>query len=254
MKFITLEHEPNYYSKKLAYLTPGFSGADIANVCNEAALHAARVKKDMVTKEDLEYAVERLVGGTEKRNHAMSPQDKKVVAYHESGHALVGWMLKHTDALLKVTIVPRTNLALGFAQYIPKDQKLYSKEELFERMCMTLGGRVAESLTFNRITTGAQNDLDKVTKMAYAQVKEYGMNDEIGLVSFTEEEIKESGRRPYSKRMASMIDEEVRKLVGKAYKRTEEVLMKNKAKLELVGIHYLFKSLHTDSSCISYQN
>lgn len=245
MKFITLEHDPSHYSKKLSYLTPGFSGADIANVCNEAALHAARLKKEMVTKEDLEYAVERLVGGTEKRNHAMSPQDKKVVAYHESGHALVGWMLKHTDALLKVTIVPRTNLALGFAQYIPKNQKLYSKEELFERMCMALGGRVAESLTFNRITTGAQNDLQKVTKMAYAQVKEYGMNDEIGLVSFTDEEIEERGRKPYSKRLASMIDDEVRRLVTKAYKTTEEVLIKNKDKLELVYLLCYLYSKHS---------
>ncbi|KAH0808191.1 hypothetical protein GEV33_014600 [Tenebrio molitor] len=141
LKSIALEDVPDFYSKRLAHLTPGFSGADIANVCNEAALHAARSKQKHVNRENLEYAVERLVGGTEKRNHAMSPQEKQVVAYHESGHALVGWMLEHTDALLKVTIVPRTNLALGFAQYIPRDQKLYTKEELFERMCMTLGGR-----------------------------------------------------------------------------------------------------------------
>lgn len=234
MKFIALEHEPSHYSKKLAYLTPGFSGADIANVCNEAALHAARFKKEMVTGDDLEYAVERLVGGTEKRNHAMSPQDKKIVAYHESGHALVGWMLKHTDALLKVTIVPRTNLALGFAQYIPKDQKLYTKEELFERMCMTLGGRVAESLTFNKITTGAQNDLEKVTKMAYSQIREFGMNNTVGLISFSEEEIKEAGRKPYSKKLSALIDEEVRGLIMRAYKKTESVLTENKDKLELV--------------------
>lgn len=129
-----------------------------------------------------------MVGGTEKRDHAMSPSEKKVVAYHEAGHALVGWLLEHTDALLKVSIVPRTNLALGFAQYTPTDQKLYTKEQLFERMCMALGGRVAESLTFNRITTGAQNDLSKVTKMAYAQVQQFGMNDNVGLVSFDEEQ------------------------------------------------------------------
>ncbi|GJQ87160.1 hypothetical protein Trydic_g12516 [Trypoxylus dichotomus] len=235
LKGIALEKAPDIYSKNLAFLTPGFSGADIANICNEAALHAARFKKKKVTRADLEYAVERVVGGTEKRSHAMTPETKRVVAYHESGHAIVGWMLKHTDALLKVTIVPRTNLALGFAQYIPRDQKLHSKEELFERMCMTLGGRVAESLTFNRITTGAQNDLEKVTKMAYAQVKEFGMNNLIGLVCFPEQEIKERGRRPYSKKMAALIDEEARKLVTRAYKRTEEVLTQHKEKLELLA-------------------
>lgn len=165
----------------------------------------------------------------------MSPQEKRIVAYHESGHALVGWMLEHTDALLKVTIVPRTNLALGFAQYIPRDQKLYSKEELFERMCMTLGGRVAESLIFNRITTGAQNDLEKVTKMAYAQIKEFGMSENVGLVSFPQEETQEKGRRPYSKKLANLIDIEARQLISKAYKKTEEVLLKNKDKLELVS-------------------
>lgn len=140
---------------------------------------------------DLAYAIDRMVGGTEKRDSAMSPNEKRVVAYHEAGHALVGWLLEHTDALLKVTIVPRTNLALGFAQYTPTDQKLYTKEQLFERMCMALGGRVAESLTFNRITTGAQNDLTKVTKMAYAQIQQYGMNDNVGLLSFDEEQIDE---------------------------------------------------------------
>lgn len=235
LKSIVLENPPQFYSKRLAYLTPGFSGADIANVCNEAALHAARSKQKKVIGVDLEYAVERLVGGTEKRNHAMSPQEKKVVAYHESGHALVGWLLEHTDALLKVTIVPRTNLALGFAQYIPKDQKLFSKEELFERMCMTLGGRVAESITFNKITTGAQNDLDKATKLAYAQIKEYGMSDKVGLVSFPEQQTKELGRRPYSKKFANLIDLEARRLIAKAYKKTEEVLLKNKDKLELLA-------------------
>jgi spastic paraplegia protein 7 len=239
LKSIALEDVPDFYSKRLAHLTPGFSGADIANVCNEAALHAARSKQKHVNRENLEYAVERLVGGTEKRNHAMSPQEKQVVAYHESGHALVGWMLEHTDALLKVTIVPRTNLALGFAQYIPRDQKLYTKEELFERMCMTLGGRVAESLTFNRITTGAQNDLDKVTKMAYAQVREFGMSDRVGLVCFPEDQGEEKGRRPYSKKFANLIDVEARRLISKAYKRTEEVLLQNKDKLELVSSFYL---------------
>nr|CAD7454208.1 unnamed protein product [Timema tahoe] len=257
LKSISLEKEPQFYSRRMAYLTPGFSGADIANVCNEAALHAARLKHTVVTGDDLEYAVERVVGGTEKRSHVMSPQEKTVVAYHESGHALVGWMLQHTDALLKVTIVPRTNLALGFAQYMPSDQKLHSEEEVRNTSTTTLqfthalsdsykscfnvcawliGGRVAESLTFNKITTGAQNDLQKVTKMAYAQVKQYGMSKTVGLMSFPEDDpSREVGRRPFSKRLAALMDEEARRIVVMAYKKTEEVLTEHKDKLALLA-------------------
>ncbi|KAK4296778.1 hypothetical protein Pmani_030752 [Petrolisthes manimaculis] len=183
LKAIVLEKPTSYYSRRMASLSLGFSGADIANVVNEAALHAARYGKRVVAADDLEYAIERVVGGTEKRSQALSPEERRVVAYHESGHALVGWLLEHTDALLKVTIVPRTNQALGFAQYVPKDQKLYTQNEIFEKMCMALGGRVAESLMFNRITTGAQNDLEKVTKMAYAQVRTFGFSETVGHVS-----------------------------------------------------------------------
>ncbi|CAG4984139.1 unnamed protein product [Parnassius apollo] len=228
-KSIVLEELPPYYLKRLAYLTPGFSGADIANVCNEAALHAARYKQTIVKAADLEYAIEKVVGGTEKRSHAMSPAEKKIVAYHESGHALVGWLLEHTDALLKVTIVPRTNLALGFAQYTGSDQKLYSKEELFDRMCMALGGRAAEAITFNSVTSGAQNDLDKVTKIAYAQVKVYGMSSEVGLISFPD---KERGKSPFSNKLKNLIDLEARKLIANAYYRTEEILRNNEDKLK----------------------
>lgn len=163
-------------------------GADIANACNEAALHAARLKKTQVTGDDLLYAVDRVVAGIEKRDNTIAPSEKRVVAYHEAGHALVGWLLEHTDALLKVTIVPRTNRALGFSQFTSSDQKLYTGDQLFERMCMTLGGRVAESLTFNKITTGAQNDLEKVTKIAYAQVQQYGMDKIVGPLSFHPEQ------------------------------------------------------------------
>ncbi|XP_043287010.1 paraplegin [Venturia canescens] len=235
LKGISLEKSPDAYSERLAHLTPGFSGADIANVANEAALHAARFKKKVVDATDLAYAIDRMVGGTEKRDHAMSPSEKKVVAYHEAGHALVGWLLEHTDALLKVSIVPRTNLALGFAQYTPTDQKLYTKEQLFERMCMALGGRVAESLTFNRITTGAQNDLSKVTKMAYAQVQQFGMNENVGLVSFDEEQTSPKNKKPYSKRLGNLMDAEARRLIAEAYKRTEQVLKDNVDKLELIA-------------------
>ncbi|XP_073950433.1 SPG7 matrix AAA peptidase subunit, paraplegin [Choristoneura fumiferana] len=239
LKNIVLEDLPGHYVKRLAYLTPGFSGADIANVCNEAALHAARHKQSIVRATNLEYAVERVVGGTEKRNHAMSPAEKKIVAYHESGHALVGWLLEHTDALLKVTIVPRTNMALGFAQYTTSDQKLYSKEELFDRMCMALGGRAAEAITFNSITSGAQNDLEKVTKIAYAQIRVYGMSPTVGLVSFPD--IKERGKSPFSKSLKNLIDLEARKLVAKAYYRTEEVLRTNQDKLKSLAESLLKK-------------
>lgn len=155
---------------RLAVLTPGFSGADIANVCNEAALHAARTNKKKITSSDLEYAVERTVGGTEKRTHALTRGERRTVAYHESGHALIGWLLENSDVLQKVTIVPRTSLALGFAQYTPSEQKLFTKEQLLDKICMALGGRAAENVTFERITTGAQNDLEKVTKIAHAMV------------------------------------------------------------------------------------
>ncbi|XP_026331849.1 paraplegin [Hyposmocoma kahamanoa] len=236
---IVIEDLPNYYIKRMAYLTPGFSGADIANVCNEAALHAARHKKSIVTAADLEYAVERVVGGTEKKSHAMSPAEKKIVAYHESGHALVGWMLEHTDALLKVTIVPRTNMSLGFAQYTSSDQKLYSKEELFDRMCMALGGRAAEAITFNSITSGARNDLEKVTKIAYAQIRVYGMSPVVGLVSFPD--MKERGKSPFSKTLKNLMDLEARKLIAKAYYRTEEILKQNRDLLKTLAEELLRK-------------
>jgi len=164
-----------------------FLGADIANVCNEAALHAARDKKKQVDGNDLLYAVDRTIGGLVKKNNPLTPSTKRVVAYHEAGHALVGWLLEHTDALLKVTIVPRTNLSLGFAQYTQSDHKLHSEEQLFEQICMMLGGRVAEYIIFDKISTGAQNDLEKVTKTAYHQVQQFGMSPAIGLISFSEE-------------------------------------------------------------------
>lgn len=235
LKSVVLEKPTTNYSRRMASLTLGFSGADIANVVNEAALHAARYGKKVVTGLDLEYAVERVVGGTEKRSQALSPEERRVVAYHESGHALLGWLLEHTDALLKVTIVPRTNQALGFAQYVPKDQKLYTQQEIFERMCMALGGRVAESLVFNRVTTGAQNDLEKVTKMAYAQVRSFGFSELVGNVSFPEEEMREIGRRPYSQKLASSIDDEASRLIFAAYKNTETVLKANMLKLKLLA-------------------
>ncbi|OXU17169.1 hypothetical protein TSAR_015243 [Trichomalopsis sarcophagae] len=245
LKGIALEHKPSTYSNRLAFLTPGFSGADIANACNEAALHAARLKKTMVTGDDLLYAVDRVVAGIEKRDNTIAPSEKRVVAYHEAGHALVGWLLEHTDALLKVTIVPRTNRALGFSQFTSSDQKLYTSEQLFERMCMTLGGRVAESLTFNKITTGAQNDLEKVTKIAYAQVQQYGMDQIVGPLSFHPEQTDTNTRKPYSKKLANLMDQEARTIITQAYKRTEQLLLENQDKLKLLAEGLLQKETLT---------
>merc|ERR1719232_2491429 len=184
--------------------------------------------QDKIKRADLEYAIERVVAGVEKKTGTLNVHEKRVVAYHESGHALVGWLLEHTDALLKVTILPRTSQALGFAQYTPQDKKLYSPEELMDRMCMALGGRVAESLTFNRITTGAQNDLEKVTKMAYSQVREFGFNEQVGLVSFEDT----GGRRPYSKKLQATMDLEARTMIAEAYRRTEDILKNHQEALE----------------------
>ena len=240
LKAIKLELNPSEYALRLAQLTPGFTGADIANVVNEAALHAARESKRVVKAENLEYAVERVVGGTEKRSQVLSTQEKKIIAFHECGHALVGWLLPHTDALLKVSIVPRTTNVLGFSRVLPSDQKLYTTEQLFERMCMALGGRVAESLIFNKISSGAQNDLEKVTKMAYSMIQSYGMDPIVGPLSFpTHEEMKSEssliGKKPFSKQLGNTIDLRSRLLVSNAYQKTEILLKNNLEKLKLLS-------------------
>merc|ERR1719340_398334 len=231
MSGVVLEHGADKYSERLATLTPGFSGADLANLINEAALHAARDLQDKIKEENLEYAIERVIAGPEKKTKMLSAHERTVVAYHESGHALVGWLLKHTDALLKVTIIPRTSSALGFAQYTPLDKKLFSPEELSDRMCMALGGRVAESLTFNKITTGAQNDLERVTKIAYSQIRDFGFNEAVGQVSFEMGQ----GKKPYSKWLQTTMDLEARNLISEAYQRTEQCLTEHKDKLEAMA-------------------
>ncbi|XP_077863533.1 mitochondrial inner membrane m-AAA protease component paraplegin-like [Saccoglossus kowalevskii] len=243
MKPITLEKDSTHYSQRLAQLTPGMSGADIANICNEAALHAAREAQKHVTGNDFEYAVERLTAGTAKKSHVMSKQEREVVAYHESGHALTGWLLEHTDVLMKVSIIPRTNKALGFAQYLPSDQKLYTTEQLFDRMCMALGGRAAEAVTFNKITTGAQDDLKRVTQMAYAQIQSYGMSEKIGQISFPDKDTKALGQKPFSQALSQLIDEEARQLVAKAYLHTDKLLRNNSQKLKLLATTLLKKEV-----------
>lgn len=169
-------------AKKLSAQTPGFAGAEIANVCNEAALIAARRNKELVDMQDFQDAIDRVIGGLEKKNKIISPEEKKIVAYHEAGHAIAGWFLEHADPLVKVSIVPRGVAALGYAQYLPKEQFLYTTEQLTDGMCMTMGGRVAEDIVFGKISTGAQNDLERITKLSYAMVTIYGMNSTIGNV------------------------------------------------------------------------
>lgn len=245
LKKIALQQEPSKYYGYLAHLTPGFTGADIANVCNEAALHAARYKKKKVDGSDLMYAIDRTIGGTKKINNTVTPSMKRVIAYHEAGHALAGWLLKHTDALLKVTIVPRTNSNLGFAQYNKKDQKLYSKEELHDKMCMMLAGRAAESLIFNQITTGAQNDLEKVTQLAYLQIQQYGMCPTVGLISFDPEATSTQTKKPYSKKLGNLMDAEARKLIAHAYLDAQKIINDNKDKLTILAEALLEKETLT---------
>ncbi|MGI9192658.1 MAG: ATP-dependent zinc metalloprotease FtsH [Chitinophagaceae bacterium] len=218
---------------KLASQTPGFAGADIANVCNEAALIAARKGKTEVNLDDFNDAVDRIIGGLEKKNKIISPDEKKVIAYHEAGHAVSGWFLEYAYPLVKVTIVPRGEAALGYAQYLPKEKYLTLKEELEDRMAMALGGRVVEELVFGKISTGALSDLQQVTKMAYAMVTVYGMNDKLGNISFYDPQNEGSFQKPYAEETGRMIDEEVRKLSDGAYNRVKQLLTE---KMEAVRI------------------
>jgi cell division protease FtsH len=217
---------------RLAELTPGFAGADIANVCNEAALIAARKGKSEVQMDDFQDAIDRVIGGLEKKNKIISPEEKKIIAYHEAGHAVCGWFLEHAYPLLKVTIVPRGVAALGYAQYTPKEQYLYNTEQLTDQMCMTLGGRAAEDIFFGKISTGAQNDLQQVTRIAYSMITVYGMNDKVGNVSFYDPTQENSFTKPYSEETGRLIDDEVRKLIEQAYIRTKSLLTERRQEVE----------------------
>ena len=228
---------------KLAEQTPGFAGADIANVCNEAALIAARKGKSGVEMQDFQDAIDRVIGGLEKKNKIISPNEKEVIAYHEAGHAVCGWFLEHAYPLLKVTIVPRGTAALGYAQYTPKEQYLYTVEQLTDQMCMTLGGRAAEQIFFSKISTGASNDLQQISKMAYSMVTTYGMNDKIGNVSFYDPSQENSFQKPFSEETGKIIDEEVRKMIGEAYQRTLQLLTERKEEVEKLAKALLDKEV-----------
>ena len=216
----------------LSKQTPGFSGADIANVCNEAALIAARYDKKTVEKQDFLDAVDRIVGGLEKKNKIISPKEKEAIAFHEAGHATVSWMLEHAAPLVKVTIVPRGK-SLGAAWYLPEERQLVKPDQMLDEMCATLGGRAAEKVIFNEISTGALNDLEKVTKQARAMVTVYGLNEKIGNLTYYDSsgENEYGFTKPYSEKTAELIDEEILKMIEEQYQRAIGILMKHKDKL-----------------------
>jgi cell division protease FtsH len=192
---------------------------------------------------DFQDAIDRVIGGLEKKNKIISPEEKKIVAYHEAGHAVAGWFLEFADPLLKVSIVPRGVAALGYAQYLPKEQYLYRTEQLIDSMCMTLGGRVAEQIFFGKISTGAQNDLERITKLAYSMVTIYGMSPKVGNVSFNDPTGEYGYQRPYSEQTAQLIDQEVRELIDTAYNRTIALLTEKKAEVESIAVELLDKEI-----------
>ena len=230
--------------KQLAAQTPGFAGAEIANVCNEAALIAARSDKESVDMKDFQDAMDRVIGGLEKKNKLISPEEKEIVAYHEAGHAVAGWFLEFADPLVKVSIVPRGVAALGYAQYLPREQYLYRTEQLMDEMCMALGGRAAEDIIFGKVSTGALSDLERITKLAYSMVTMYGMNDVIGNISFYDSKQSDYNfNKPYSEETSQKIDQEVRKIVDGAYVRTKGMLTEHRDALEILAKELLEKEI-----------
>jgi cell division protease FtsH len=213
--------------------TPGFSGADIANICNEAALIAARKKQKKVFQQDFLDAVDRVIGGLEKKNKIITKGEKKTIAYHEAGHAATSWLMRYASPLVKVTIVPRGK-SLGAAWYLPEERQITTKDQLLDEMCAALGGRAAEEIIFGKISTGALSDLEKITKQAYAMVSVYGLNDKIGNISFYDSsgQSEYSFQKPYSEKTAQLIDEEVSKMVEESYVRTKKTLQKHKSELK----------------------
>ena len=223
-------------SSRLAGLTPGFAGADIANLVNEAAIVAARRKAEFVAFEDFEKATDRIIGGLES-NKIMSDQERSIVAYHEAGHAVAGWFLEHADPLLKVTIIPRSSGALGFAQYLPKEVFLRTEAQIMDLVCMALAGRAAEQVFFGKVTTGASDDLRRVTQLVYSTIQNFGMNSRVGQLSFPQNDNQNSlgGDKPYSQATAEAMDEEARRLVTAAYERTVKLIEEKKHEVESVA-------------------
>lgn len=236
--------EENIDREFLAKQTPGFSGADIANLCNEAALIAARNSHESVTKQDFLDAVDRIIGGLEKKNKAIKPSEKRRVAYHEAGHATISWLVEHASPLLKVTIVPRGR-SLGAAWYLPEERQLTTTEQMLDELCATLGGRAAEQTIFGNISTGALSDLERVTKQANAMVTIYGLNDKLGNISYYDStgQSEYSFGKPYSEQTAKMIDEEISKIIENQYTRALEILAANKDKLDALAAKLLEKEV-----------
>ena len=224
--------------------TPGFSGADIANVCNEAALIAARRNKKLVERQDFLDAIDRIIGGLEKRNKIISTEEKKVIAFHEAGHASVGWIVPHAHPLVKVTIVPRGK-ALGAAWYLPDERQITTFDQLFDEMTATMGGRASEEVFFGRVSTGALNDLERATKQAYAIVSYFGLNDKIGNLSYFDSSGAQEYvfQKPYSEKTAETIDQEVSKLVEKAYERAKQIVIDNREKIAILAERLLTKEV-----------
>jgi cell division protease FtsH len=229
----------------LAGQTPGFAGAEIANVCNEAALLAAREDKEAVEMDDFERAIDRVIGGLEKKNKLISPDEKRIVAYHEAGHAVAGWFREYTDPVVKVSIVPRGLAALGYAQSLPEERYLYTREALLDRMVMTMGGRVAEEIVFGRVSTGAQNDLERITRLAYAMVVDYGMSEAMGYISFnlSTRENEPLFNKPYSETTGTLIDNEVKALIADVRVQTRALLEEKRDLLEALAQRLLSKEV-----------
>jgi cell division protease FtsH len=228
----------------LAKQTPGFSGADIANICNEAALVAARKNKTQVQKQDFLDAIDRVVGGLEKKNKVIKPSEKKRIAYHEAGHAAVSWLTEHANPLIKVTIVPRGQ-SLGAAWYLPEERSITTTEQILDEMCATLGGRASEEVVFGNISTGALSDLEKVTKQSQAIVKIYGLSNKVGNVSYYDSsgQSEYNFQKPYSEKTAEMIDKEISEIIETQYLRAKEILRNNRLKLDSLAAILLEKEV-----------
>jgi len=244
LRKIVTKVDMGYLTGRLSALTPGFSGADIANCCNEAALIAARANAPSVEMTHFEQAIERVIGGLEKKSMVLSPEEKKTVAYHEAGHAICGWFFQWADPLLKVSIIPRGQGALGYAQYLPAgggDAYLMNVKQLMDRMAMTLGGRVSEEIWFDTVTSGASDDFNKVTRMATAMVTEWGMSPKIGYLHYRDDE--QRLHKPFSEETARNIDNEVKRIVDEAYKQCKDLLLEKKDQVQAVAEELLKKEM-----------